>query len=564
MRTVQAFRGVDAGVLAMVSVVGLLTPTVCEAQFGGGGMGGISIGENDVFTSSNILSPGERDDWPIAVRGGETLILSVSSDVFDPVVELIGPTGQSLGKNDDVRPGEQNALLLLRLPQGGDHKVRVTSSNPTSGGKFTLSVRRFVASDLATGNRTTSHLGKTLTQWHRFSADDGQTIVLSAQAASFQPQLQVYAPNGEPLPVNEPAARQRKGARVVFRATTAGSYYASVAATDRASPRHSYAITVAGGRVFPTVMGRPNRAAHLDAGGVDLWEFRAEAGELIGIQTVASSGEINAQFSSSSSSSSDARNKSRAVGGAVARFVILPSDPKRGGEILALLNEGGAYQVAVSNPYGLATDYSLTTSLPAKRLSDDGVSRGSLKLGSTEYWILEGKAGEIVRFEGSSEQVDTEMELYGPQGDLVFADDDGGDARGALLTALLIDRGRYLLRVHAHGDGASGSYQIRRAPDPVRPLTIGARGEGTVGAGGVEVWSFEGRAGQTVILSARSSDFEPSLAIHGPDASEIASDTDGQADSLLSSALPVGGRYTVWVRTAAGGGRYSLQLFDSK
>jgi hypothetical protein len=560
MRTTVKRHNKHSDLLVMVTVAGLVFPTLCRSQQGGGG----DIGMGETITSSNILSPGVRDDWGIVVRDGETLILSVASDVFDPVVELIGPEAQSLGKNDDVRPGQQNALLLVRLPKGGDHKVRVTSSNPTSGGRYSLSVRRFVATDLAIGTRATGRLGKTLTQWHRFPAEGGQTIVLSAQAPSFPPQIQVYAPNGEPVTVHSTGTRQNGGGRVVFRATEGGSYSTRIAGAERAKFRDSYAVTAAVARVFPTAIGKANPGAHLEVGGLDLWSFEGEAGDLIIAQAVATSGEIHAQFSKLPLT--DASKKARSVGGPSTPYVMLPSDPKRGGEILALLNEAGTFQVAVSHPHGLATDYSLTTGRPAKPLRDDGVSTGSLTLGSAEFWTLEGKAGEIVRIEGTSGRLDTEMELYGPQGDIIVSDDDGGDARNALLTALLIDGGRYFLRVHSHGDGASGPYQIRRVPDPVRPLALGARGEGTVGAGGVEVWSFDGRAGQTVIVSTRSSDFDPKVVIYGPDASEIASDGDApeRPDSLLSAALPVNGRYTVWVRTDAGGGRYSLQFFEAK
>src|SRR5206468_12470148 len=127
---------------------------------------------------------------------------------------------------------------------------------------------------------------------------------------------------------------------------------------------------------------------------------------------------------------------------------------------------------------------------PARALARDEGFSGTLSLGAADYWTVEGTAGQVVRVEGSSERFDTELELFGPQGDLVARDDDGGSGRDARLTALLTERGRYLVRVHAHGDGGSGPYAPRREPDPARPLTLGAGGEGAVGAGGTEVWAF--------------------------------------------------------------------------
>ena len=69
-------------------------------------------------------------------------------------------------------------------------------------------------------------------------------------------------------------------------------------------------------------------------------------------------------------------------------------------------------------------------------------------------------------------------------------DDDGGESRNARLTALLTERGKYVLRLHARGDGGAGTYRIRSVPDPVRALPADGNGVGTLGAGGVDVWSF--------------------------------------------------------------------------
>jgi hypothetical protein len=87
-----------------------------------------------------------------------------------------------------------------------------------------------------------------------------------------------------------------------------------------------------------------------------------------------------------------------------------------------------------------------------------------------------------------------------------------------------------------------------------------------VGSGGGEVWSFEGKAGQTIILSARSPDFNVKISLFGPDAVEVASNDDGGdgTDSLLSTRLPVNGVYTLWIASDGGGGRYSVQLIDAK
>jgi hypothetical protein len=287
-------------------------------------------------------------------------------------------------------------------------------------------------------------------------------------------------------------------------------------------------------------------------------------GDLIRVRATASASEMIGRITYVPPA--DASGKPRVPEGPIPPIVVLPSDPKSSGELVAFLNLPGTYQVAISQPLGVEVRYAFATARPAKPLAIDAGSGGTLGLGGADYWTIEGTLGQILRLEGSSEQFDPELELYDPHGEVVASNDDGAAGRNASLTALLVERGRYLVRIHAHGDGGSGPYKLRRVSDPMRALAFGARGEGTLGAGGSEVWSFEGHAGTTVIISARSSDFNIRTTLFDPDAAEVAGDDDGGegTDSLLSARLPVDGNYTIWVTAAVGGGQYSLQLIEAR
>ncbi|HEV2762528.1 MAG TPA: PPC domain-containing protein, partial [Pyrinomonadaceae bacterium] len=535
---------------------------VSPAQQAGGGR----IREQDVFTSTNVLTPGETDEWPLAARDNETFIVTVSSESFDPAAELVSPQGQVLAQNDDVRPGEQDSLLLARVTAAGAYKVRVKASKPAAGGQYELTVRRFVATDMAVGARTVGTLGRTLVQWHRFPAQAGQTLVVTARAASFQPGLEVYAPNGEELDVQS-AGERTGGARAVFRVAQGGTYHVRVAsARGDAQPRSSYALTAAVARVFPAVVGQTlNEARTIDAGGLDLWTFKGKAGDLVRARASAAGGAMSAQLSFVPPVDPKT-GEPRPHEGSVPPFVVLPSDPKAGGEVVALLNTEGDYQVAVSQPLGLGVGYTFDMTRPLRDFVGRADGAGALALGGSDYWVLEAKAGEILRFKAAAETFDTALQLFNPRGERVGADDDGGENRNSLLTALLVEPGRYLLRVHAHGDGGAGPYLLGRVADAVRQLPPAGRADGSVGTGGSEIWSFQGRAGQTVILSVRSPDFDTRVNLYGPDAAELAADDNGGegTDSLLSVRLPLGGTYTVWVSAQSGGGRYSLRLIDAQ
>jgi hypothetical protein len=548
------------GVAALALALGCAAPRALALQQVGGGR----VQDRSVFVSSNVLTPGEADDWPLTARENETVILSVESGRFDPLVELLSPAGAVIAQNDDVRPGEQRAMLLAALPSAGEYKVRVTASKGASGGEYRLTIRRFVASETPLGARTASALGPDLAGWHRFRAEQGQTLVVTARATAFSPEIEILTPDGEPLAAS--SSQPGEGvARSAFRALRAGAYHARVAAEGGSgAPRESYALTVATARTFPFEVGAAETSRRVDAGGLDLWAFDAEAGEVV--RVTARSAGVGMQLALSYVPPLDDAGQPRLPPGNLQPVAFLPSDPKAGGEVTAVLNVKGRYQAEVSQPLGLAADYTFTASRPVRPLAPGVQAKGALALGASDYWVVEAGAASIVRVDASSEQFDAMTELYGPRGEQVAVNDDGGSGRNALLTALVVEPGRYLLRVSAFGDGASGAYAVRIVPDVVKRIALGARVEGTVGAGASEVWSFEGRAGQTVILSARSSEVDTQLALYGPDAIPLAVDDDGGegADSLVAVRLPADGTYTAWVSAKAGAGAYSLRLIDAE
>jgi hypothetical protein len=528
------------------------------------GAGGQRIRQQEIFKGSNILSPGTHDDWPLKAKDKETVILAVTSAAFDPSVELIDQNGKSLGKNDDVRQGEQNALLVVRVEKGGDCHVRVTSPNATAGGQYELAVRRFAATDLALGTRATATLGKSLAHWHRFMCDANEAIVVSARAVTFAPLIEVIAPNGEPAQNELPIAQSRGSTRAVVRAAQAGAYYARIAPAQGGDALASYAIAVAPARAVPTVIGEVAAERSIEAGALDLWTFTAQAGDVVSVRAKAATGTMSQSISFVPPVVST--GKPRTTEDSVAAVVILPSDPKIPDEITAVLNQSGTYQVAVSQPLGMSARYRFSTARATKPVAIGAAANSSLNIGASQFWSFDGSPGQIVRFDASSERFDAELELYSPTGDLLAHDDDGGSGHDAKLTAQLAERGMYLLRVHSHGNGGGGPYALRQDANPTRAVTIGATAEGTLGSGVSDVWSFEGKAKQSVIVSARSADFRTKVSLFGPDAAAVASEGDGGdgAISLLAVRLPVDGKYTLWLTSQSGGGAYSIQLLEAR
>ncbi len=81
----------------------------------------------------------------------------------------------------------------------------------------------------------------------------------------------------------------------------------------------------------------------------------------------------------------------------------------------------------------------------------------------------------------------------------------------------------------------------------------------------LDVWEFDGRAGQDVMIDMRSDDFDTYLELHDPRGAVVAEDDDGgeDTDSFLAARLAASGRYRVVARSFGDNertGAYDLTL----
>lgn len=201
--------------------------------------------EDDTYpvweSKSAILSPGDRVEFKLKVKKGETLLAGATSDAFDPALSVEDSKGTVLFKNDDRAEGDQAPFVVYRFPEEGNYVLKVLSYGKTSGGKFTLKMRTFIASDAGLGVKKHDDVIPTVKQNSslidfRLSAKKGKiydlgSVVTLGRDRRYDSQLaRIVGPTGveekdfKMVPTSEPIP--------VFMALADGDYYLEFTAGD--------------------------------------------------------------------------------------------------------------------------------------------------------------------------------------------------------------------------------------------------------------------------------------------------------------------------------------------
>jgi hypothetical protein len=201
----------------------------------------------------------------------------------------------------------------------------------------------------------------------------------------------------------------------------------------------------------------------------------------------------------------------------------------------------------------------------------------------TGTFTFVGSEGDVVNIALDSAEFDPKVELFGPDGTPLAADDDSGPDLNALIRDFVLPTdGEYTIVVDgfrgASGDrtllgqfalslnagAATVQPQPTTAPDqpataaptqpPVAPSGSIASGQPISGefteSAQNAAYTFDGRAGDTVTIDLRSDEIDPLVRLIGPDGQVLAEDDDsggGVQARIADFALPADGTYTIEV-----------------
>ena len=189
-----------------------------------------------------------------------------------------------------------------------------------------------------------------------------------------------------------------------------------------------------------------------------------------------------------------------------------------------------------------------------------------------DRWTFEAQAGERVRIEMQSTDVDSYLIVLGPDGQVVATNDDasGRDASVVLRTTA----GRHTVLATTFGDAPRvGAYRVKLSavsgefaePGQVQEITDGQTRDGQLEAGDsttangsyVDVYRFRASRAGTVTIDLTSTEFDPYLTLQDSTGSTLATDDDSGDgyNAMLSYGVQTGSSYRLLAGTYGGGAR---------
>lgn len=204
---------------------------------------------------------------------------------------------------------------------------------------------------------------------------------------------------------------------------------------------------------------------------------------------------------------------------------------------------------------------------------------GTLQVGDLDVWGFTATGGESLYLRVGSDTATPWLRLYRPDGALVAQSTwVNSGTRDAYIATRLTNAGPYAVVVSAAYSGQAGAYALHgvRAPGTITTsegdqggeLANGAATPATLPVGDLDAWTFQGTAGETVVLRAGSEVLTPWIRLYGPDGELVGESTwvnSGTRDGLVSVRLGQTGPYTAVVSAvyASQNGDYTMHRASS-
>ena len=388
--------------------------------------------------------------WRFQGQQGQLLVISVTSDDFDPAVRLLDSTGAELADDDDSGPG-LNARLTTILPDDGMYDIVVTAVDilPTAGAyRITLHAPR--PRQLDFGISRPDSLDPDLPHvWH-FDAAAGDVVTIAVDSEDFDPAVRLLDSTGAEL-ADDDDSGPGLNARLTTTLPETGRYLLLPRTIGILEPADAGAYSI---RLDRTTVDPDDGA----------WTFDALGGQLLSVSV-------------RSASFDPAVRVIDPNGQSVPLVIPAADDPDypltppslwiatastAGRHTLLVTGGQGAYDLAVRN-------------VPLDAIRLDSEADGELSSAVPVLaWRFSADAGVPLHITARSEHFDTVLQILSPDGLQLARNDDRGPGSLDSLVSMTAPRtGDYHILVSAVSAGV-GPFVLELRRPTVRALDLDA------------------------------------------------------------------------------------------
>jgi hypothetical protein len=169
---------------------------------------GLALGLSAHAYAQTAINPGDSvqgtlsnntAQYSFTAKAGETVVISLNSDAFDPLLELYASNGNQVGRDDDSG-GFPNARLVFTAPADGTYTITVTSFSGAATGAYTLSLETQTATAITYGTPVETKMAGTTPLYFTFNGTEGDVVdIYAVSVADEDTRLTVRGPDGNEI-----------------------------------------------------------------------------------------------------------------------------------------------------------------------------------------------------------------------------------------------------------------------------------------------------------------------------------------------------------------------------
>jgi hypothetical protein len=474
-----------------------------------------------------ILAANTTNLYQFTPNAGDTIILRIGTTNFNPFIQVRGPGGGIVASAGSGTAGTRDAVLSVTATNPGAYTVGASSWFAGGAGGYNLRLAdipgAFTVSPgdeggtLINGAATqgTIDLGD-LDMW-TFTANVGDSIVLSMGGVNFNPELDLYGPTGKLIATGGSGTAGTRYALISVTATNSGTFtvVASSWYGNLSGPYTLYLahipepFVVSPGDQGGTLTNGAASSGTIDVGDLDMWTFTANPGDSIVLRMGGTN--FNPQIDLYGPTGKLIDTGGNGVSG------------NRDALISVTATNSGTFTVVASSWYGsLSGPYTLHLAhIPEPfvvspgdqggALTNGAATPGTIDLGDLDIWTFTANAGDSITLRMGGVNFNPEIDLYGPTGKLLATGGNGvSGTRDALISVTATNSGTFTVVASSWYPNLNGPYTLHLARVPgtfvVSPgdqggsLVNGAANAGTIDIGDLDMWSFTANAGDSILL----------------------------------------------------------------